>query len=129
VYLWRAVTPLLRPIRHVILDYSTRIPNGAKIRIERDAMDVSADRISELIAKEHIQFLRHITRPRDFLKHIDWMRGNTSILVQTDFALVHYVAGDVDRACEMFRELEIALGQLPPSYRTYIGPIIKALAD
>ncbi len=38
IYLWRVVTPLHRPMRSVLLDYSTRIPEGGPdVYVRRDA--------------------------------------------------------------------------------------------
>jgi hypothetical protein len=127
VYLWRVVTPLLRPIRHIVLDYSVRIPNGEKLRMPRDGLQAAADNVSNLIAAGHIEAARAVRRPEDFLRHVAWIERNDSILLQTDLALVRYVAGYTEIALEMFRTLEKAVDRLPASQQPYIGPIITAL--
>lgn len=100
VYLWKVVTPLHRPMRHVILNYSDRIfPKSREdIYIRKDAYRESADVIRALVST-HMGYLRSIRQPSDFLRHIEWMMGNGSDHFRFDLALTYFRIGKV-RQCE-----------------------------
>jgi hypothetical protein len=78
VYLWRVVVPLYRPMRRVYLDYSTRIPNGEKLLIDPKDLVASASTFRNVIS-EHVEGLRNVKSPGDFLALIAYMMGNTFI--------------------------------------------------
>jgi hypothetical protein len=107
IYLWRVVTPLHRPMRHVILNYSNRIfpESGEDIYIDENAYADSAERIRALVSK-HMGYVRSIRRPRDFLRHIDWMMGNDSDHFRFDLALTYFRIGNVRNCREILRSLK-----------------------
>src|SRR5262249_47729207 len=90
VYLWKVVTPLLRPIKGIRLDYSERI-FGAEptLYVRRDAFEESAEMVREIISG-HLEDLRGIRRPADFLRHTTRVMEGP-LLARLDRALVHYV--------------------------------------
>jgi hypothetical protein len=111
VYLWRVVTPLYRPMRRVRLDYSNRIPKGERLFVNRDAIGESAQMFCEIIAG-HIQFLRSVERPQDFLRHISpWIR-NPSINFRFDLALTYYLIGNVSEARQIILQLDAEIARL-----------------
>ena len=61
---------------------------------------MSADVIRSLIRSEHVQFLKRMRGPADFLRHIAHMIGNSSILFRIDLGLTHYLVGNIDRCVD-----------------------------
>jgi len=105
VYLWKVVTPLHRPMRHVILNYSDRIfPKSREdIYIRKDAYREPADLIRALVST-HMGYLQSIRQPRDFLRHIDRMMGNESDHLRFDLALTYFRIGKV-RECQVILQM------------------------
>src|SRR5258705_9084034 len=69
VYLWKVTTPLLRPMRRVILNYSDRISKGEpNLYIRKDSFEESAENIRNIISDD-VEYLRSIRHPHDFLRH------------------------------------------------------------
>ena len=65
VYLWKVVTPLLRPIGSVILNYSDRISGTEKeLYIKKDAFEQSAENIRNIISKHIRLFAKNSTSAR-----------------------------------------------------------------
>ena len=124
IYLWRAITPLHRPMQHPFLDYSERIPNGQKVFINRSAYQESADTIRSIIT-EHIPFLRRILQPQDFLRHIEPKIRNRSILFRIDLALTYYLVGKRSQSIEIFRELDVEVDRLDEMQQQYVLPLVK----
>lgn len=106
IYLWRVVTPLHRPMRHVILNYSDRIfpETGDDIYVNKETFDASVDLIRSLIIK-HMNYLQSIRRPEEFLGHIDWMMGNDSDHFLMDLALTYFRVGRADECRAIVRKL------------------------
>ncbi len=128
IYLWRVVTPLHRPMRSVLLDYSTRIPeSGPDVYVHRDAYKESADAIRALIG-EHMGYLQRIRGPQDFLRHVEWMIGNPSINFRFDLALTYYRVGEVQQCKDILRELDVEVGQLDATFRMPVDEVIKQVA-
>jgi len=117
IYFWKVVTPLHRPMRHVILDYSDRVvpETGEDIYIDRSAYKDSAERIRALVSA-HMEDLRRIKTPKDFLRHIDWMMGNDSILFRFDLALTYFRVGEVRKCGDTLRALDVEMDQRDRSY-------------
>jgi hypothetical protein len=124
VYLWKVVTPLLRPMRYVVLDYSERI-FGAEptLYIRRDAFEESAEMVRQIIGG-HIEYLRGVRRPADFLRHTSRV-AEGPLLARLDRALMHYVAGDVPQAASMLRALDEEADGWDSGRREYVGPLLK----
>jgi hypothetical protein len=112
IYLWRVVTPLHRPMRHVILNYSDRIfpETGGDIYVHEDTFDASVDLIRSLIII-HMNYLQRIRRPEDFLGHVEWMRGNDSDHFLMDIALTFFRVGRADECGDILRKLARELDQ------------------
>jgi hypothetical protein len=106
IYLWRVITPLHRPMRHVILDYSDRIlpESGEDILLKEDNFQASLDLIRPLIIK-HMNYLQSVRRPVDFLRHIDWMIGNQSAHFLLDLALTYFRVGRRRESSDILRKL------------------------
>jgi hypothetical protein len=127
VYLWKVVTPLLRPIGSVILNYSDRISGTEKeLYIKKDAFEQSAENIRNIISK-HIDSLRRIQRPHDFLRHACWVVDGSPALERLDQALVHYLIGNVRQAVKALRALEEEVDQWDLRRQEYIGPLLKQI--
>src|SRR6266545_3898738 len=112
IYLWKVVTPLHRPMRDVILDYSDRIfpETGEDIYIYKDDYERSIDRLRALVAN-HMAGLSRIRSPCDFLRHIDWMRGNKSTLFRFDLALTYFRIGRVRECANLLCALDSEIDQ------------------
>jgi hypothetical protein len=125
VYLWRVVTPLLRPIGSVILTYSARIPeSGEDVYVRREAFEQSAENIRSIISG-HIEYLRGIRHPHDFLRHASWVVDGSPLLQRFDQALVHYLIGNVQHSVRALRALDKEVDQWGAGRREHIGPLLK----
>ena len=128
VYLWRVVIPLHRPMRSVILDYSDRIPDtGEDVYIKPDAYKESAEKIGVFI-REHLEYLRNVRRPEDFLRHVGWMIGNPSISLRFDLALTYYRLGKVRQCEQIVCALDVEVAQLDPKMRLPFHDVVKHVA-
>jgi hypothetical protein len=127
VYLWKVVTPLLRPIRHVTLDYSERI-FGAEptLYIRRDAFEASAEMVREIIGG-HVEYLRGVRHPHDFLRHASWVVEGSPLLARLDQALIHYVIGNVPQSVRVLRALDKEADDWDSGRREYVGPLLKQI--
>ena len=96
-YLWRVVTPLYKPANPVFLTYSKRLSKGGYLRLTREALDETAERIASIMSPGHLSYLRRVRGPKEFLKHVGWMAGNTMLNFRVDLALTHYLLGNVDQ--------------------------------
>jgi hypothetical protein len=104
-YLWRVVMPLYRPANTVILNYSSRIPNGEKLPLSREGFEEACDRFLKIVLDGHLTYLRDLRRPKDFLEHIAGMVGNTTPVFRLDLALTHYMLGNVRECVKILEEL------------------------
>jgi hypothetical protein len=121
-YLWRVITPLYRPANPVFLTYSDRISKGY-LRLTREALDETAEHIASIMSPGHLSNLRRVRGPKEFLKHVGWMAGNTNFRV--DLALTHYLLGNVDQCIKILERLP--LEDLPPPFRVHIVPFFTEL--
>ena len=123
-YLWRVITPLYKPANPVFLTYSERISKGY-LRLTREALDETAERIASIMSPGHLSYLRRVRGPKEFLKHVGWMAGNTMLNFRVDLALTHYLLGNVDQCIEILGRLP--LEDLPPPFRVHIVPFFTEL--
>jgi hypothetical protein len=127
VYLWKVVTPLLRPLRSVMLNYSDRI-SGSKpdVYIRDHAFEASAEHIRTIIS-ERVEYLRGIRHPDDFLRHASWVVDGSPLLARFDQALMRYVMGNVQQAVEALRALDKEVDGWDADRKEYVGPLLKQL--
>jgi hypothetical protein len=123
-YLWRVITPLYKPANPVFLTYSDRISKGY-LRLTREALDETAERIASIMSPGHLGYLRRVRGPKEFLKHVGWMAGNTMLNFRVDLALTHYLLGNVDQCIKILERLP--LEDLPPPFRVHIVPFFTEL--
>jgi hypothetical protein len=122
--LWRVITPLYKPANPIFLDYSDRISKGY-LRLTREALDETAEHIASIMSPGHLSYLRRVRGPKEFLKHVGWMAGNTMLNFRVDLALTHYLLGNVDQCIEILGRLP--LKDLPPPFRVHIVPFFTEL--
>jgi hypothetical protein len=128
VYLWRVVTPLYRPIRNIILDYSERVSGSQReIYLNRDDYEKSANDIFAIIAGPHIEYLQKIRRPQDFLRHTSWIVDGSPALYRLDHVLTHCLIGNMRHATDMLRAVDREVDQWDAARREYIQPLVKQL--
>ena len=124
-YLWRVITPLYKPANPVFLTYSKRISKGGYLRLTREGLDETAERIASIMSPGHLSYLRRVRGPKEFLKHVGWMAGNTGLNFRVDLALTHYLLGNVDQCIKILERLP--LEDLPPPFRVHIVPFFTEL--
>jgi hypothetical protein len=124
-YLWRVITPLYMPANLLFLDYSKRISKGGYLRLTREGLDETAERIASIMSPGHLSYLRRVRGPKEFLKHVGWMAGNTMLNFRVDLALTHYLLGNVDQCIKILERLP--LEDLPPPFRIHIVPFFTEL--
>ena len=124
-YLWRVITPLYMPANLLFLDYSKRISKGGYLRLTREGLDETAERIASIMSPGHLSYLRRVRGPKEFLKHVGWMAGNTMLNFRVDLALTHYLLGNVDQCVKILERLP--LEDLPPPFRVHIVPFFAEL--
>src|SRR3981189_3719884 len=123
-YLWRVITPLYKPANPVFLTYSDRISKGY-LRLAREAVDETAERIASIMSPGHLSYLRRVRGPKEFLKHVGWMAGNTTLNFRVDLALTHYLLGNVDQCIKILERLP--LENLAAPIRSNIVPFFAEL--
>ncbi len=105
--LWRVITPLYKPANRLYLTYSATISKGGYIRLTREGLDETVERITSVMSPGHLSYLRRVRGPKEFLKHVGWMAGNTSLNFRVDLALTHYLLGDVDQCLKILEGLPL----------------------
>ena len=124
-YLWRVITPLYMPANPLFLDYSDRISKGGYLRLTREGLDETAERIASIMSPGHLSYLRRVRGPKEFLKHVGWMAGNTMLNFRVDLALTHYLLGNVDQCIKILERLP--LEELAAPIRLHIVPFFTEL--
>lgn len=115
-------------MRSVILDYSNRIRGtGEDVYINPNAYKESAEKIGVFI-REHLEYLRNVRHPEDFLRHVGRMIGNPSISLRFDLALTYYRLGKVRQTEHIVRALDLEVDQLDPKMRLPFHDIVKHVA-
>jgi hypothetical protein len=104
-YLWRVITPLYMPANLLFLDYSKRISKGGYLRLTREGLDETAERIASIMSPGHLGYLRRVRGPKEFLKHVGWMAGNTTLNFRVDLALTYYLLGNADQCIKILEGL------------------------
>ena len=123
-YLWRVITPLYMPANLLFLDYSDRISKGY-LRLTREGLNETAERIASIMSPGHLSYLRRVRGPKEFLKHVGWMAGNTMLNFRVDLALTHYLLGNVDQCIKILERLP--LENLAAPIRSNIVPFFTEL--
>jgi hypothetical protein len=124
-YLWRVITPLYKPANPIFLTYSKRLSKSEYFRLTREGLDETAERIASIMSPGHLSYLRRVRGPKEFLKHVGWMAGNTTLNFRVDLALTHYLLGNVDQCVKILERLP--LEDLPPPFRVHIVPFFAKL--
>jgi hypothetical protein len=124
-YLWRVITPLYMPANPVFLDYSKRLSKSRYFRLTRETLDETAEHIASIMSPGHLSYLRRVRGPKEFLKHVGWMAGNTMLNFRVDLALTHYLLGDVDQCIKILERLP--LENLAAPIRAHIVPFFTEL--
>jgi hypothetical protein len=110
-----------------ILNFSDRISgNEPELYVRRDAFEQSAEDIRNIIS-EHIEYLRGVRYPHDFLRHASWVVEGSPVLERFDQALIHYVIGNVLHATKVLRALDNEVDQWDAARQQYIGPLLKQI--
>ena len=124
-YLWRVIMPLYLPVNTIILNYSTRISDGEPVRLTRSELSETAERIAASMSPGHLSYLRKVKGPKEFLKHVNWMAGNTMVNFRMDLALTHYMVGNVHECIKILES--IPLESLPPKLHNSVVPFVTEL--
>jgi hypothetical protein len=124
-YLWRVITPLYMPANPVFLDYSKRLSKSRYFRLTRGTLDETAEHIASVMSPGHLSYLRRVRGPKEFLKHVGWMAGNTMLNFRVDLALTHYLLGNVDQCIKILERLP--LENLAAPIRAHIVPFFTEL--
>ncbi|MFC0241483.1 hypothetical protein [Rhodopseudomonas telluris] len=102
--LWRVVTPLHRPLDGITLTYGNIISGPDNTRVKVDDLQRAAE-VVEQYARNEVGPLRSLQAPAQFLQHIAWRGGSESEPVQLDFALTHFLVGNVSEALRRLKLL------------------------
>jgi hypothetical protein len=93
--LWKVVVPLYTPMHLLILDYSTQIgPRGDWLTIEKHEIQDAAQRVTGYILDGHLDHLKRLRGPKEFLEYVSWMIGNTTDHFLFDYAMTQYMLGN-----------------------------------
>jgi hypothetical protein len=93
--LWKVIAPLYIPMRCLYLDYSNIIgPRGPWLEISVDEIQDAADRVTGFILDGHLEHLKRLRGPKEFLEHISWMIGNDTDTFLFDYAMTQYMLGN-----------------------------------
>jgi hypothetical protein len=88
-------------------------------------LDETAERITSIMSPGHLSYLRRVRGPKEFLKHVGWMAGNTMLNFRVDLALTHYLLGNVDQCIKILERLP--LEDLDAPIRSHIVPFFTEL--
>jgi hypothetical protein len=113
----------------VIPDYSDRISGSEpELYIRKDAFGESAEKVRDIIAG-HIDYLRQVRHPADFLRHASWVVEGSPVLQRLVQALIHYVIGNVPQSERALRALNAEVGEWDARRREYVGPLLKQIVQ
>jgi hypothetical protein len=108
--LWKVVVPLYRPMHLLMLNYSTIIgPPRSLLTIEKDEIKDAAERVTGFILDGHLEHLKRLRGPKEFLEYISWMIGNNTDHFLFDYAMTQYMLGN-HSACLASLEAIVANG-------------------
>lgn len=91
-------------------------------------MTERAAEVVEQCVRNEVAPLRALRTPSQFLRHIAWKTGNESEVVQLDFALTHFLVGNVAEALRILRSL-MARPEEFPVHRSLVCQALAALED
>jgi hypothetical protein len=103
-YLWRLVLPLYRFTSRLVLNYSSRIPDGEYVHLSKAKPRQSADEVTRIILDD-IPKLDPIREPGDFLDCVDWMIGNASPAFLLDLGVTYFLVGRSHEAVSVLSEV------------------------
>ena len=132
--LFRVVMPLYRPGEYFSLNYSNTISgeHAGLFLVDRKAYAESASIVLDKI-NPHIEPLRNLHGPREFLGYISWMASNRMMPVRLNFGLTHYLLGNLQQATDIFRGMERDLADYKPQrqdrYRSVITQVLDLLEN
>lgn len=128
--LFRVVMPLYRPFQNFSLTHSRPISGDhvGLFHVDRRAYQESADIVFAKM-REHIEPLRRLSSPREFLSYISWMSGNRMMPVRLDFGLTHCLLGNLRQATDIFREMERDLADYNQRRQDVYRPVILQILD
>lgn len=117
-YFWYVVIPLYTPLDFFALDGSKRFHDPVYLRAEN--VDEVSRHLHRIIMDGHLELLRNVCTPKDFLAYGKASDGTVYIYE----ALTHYVLGNVSRCRNTFRKRAEEL-RLADSKTTAIRELIR----
>lgn len=128
--LFRVVMPLYRPFENFSFSHSRMIDgdHAGLFHIDKKAYKESAAIVFDKI-NPHIEPLRQLRVPRDFLSYISWMAGNTMLGVRMDFGLTHYLLGNEQEALGIFRRMDLDLDGYKLPTQQQCRPMLRQILD
>jgi hypothetical protein len=125
--LWKVVMPLHRPHDDLMLTYGIMISGPDNFRVRVDEPKQAAEAVLRCVRGE-VDSLRALKGPAQFLQHIAWRSGNESEPVQLDFALTHFLIGNVAEALRILRWLATR-EEVFAVHRNLVRQALAALED
>ncbi|PZA09197.1 hypothetical protein DNX69_24120 [Rhodopseudomonas palustris] len=113
--LWKVVMPLHRPFDTLVLTYGTIIAGPDDHRVKVDDVERAAEVVKQCLRHE-VQALRDLEGPPQFLQRISRMSDSEFELVQLDFALTHFLIGNVSEARRILRS-QMERPEIYPTHR------------
>lgn len=128
VHVWWFVLPLYVPRKNVNLNHGDRIlsaPRDTHFRIDPDAFDASVETVREaIIAGGHVERLRGIASPANFLALLGKATNTWPIAPTLDYALTLCLVGETVEALAHLRRLRDELPRQYPRTRAIFEPTI-----
>jgi hypothetical protein len=78
--------------------------SSVELYVNKDNYGAAVDLIRSLII-EHVSYLQSIRHPEDFLRHVEWMKGNESVHFRLDLALTYARVGRAQECRDILRKL------------------------
>jgi hypothetical protein len=91
-------------------------------KITKPGLNQTAERIAAVMSPGHLSYLRKIRGPREFLKHVNWMAGNTMANFRIDLALTHYMVGNVAECIKIFESIPLEACLLSCTITSFPSP-------
>uniref|UniRef100_E6VID8 Uncharacterized protein n=1 Tax=Rhodopseudomonas palustris (strain DX-1) TaxID=652103 RepID=E6VID8_RHOPX len=123
--LWKVVMPLHRPLDTLVLTYGTIIAGPDDHRVKVDDVERAAEVVKQSLRHE-VQALRGLEGPPQFLQRISRMSDNEFEVVQLDFALTHFLIGNVSEARRILRS-QMERPEIYPTHRQVTRRAFEAL--
>ena len=129
-FLWQVIMPLYRPSNTIVLNYSSRIPDGTwKFHLSKERIAEVSEQVRQVIHDGHLEHLRTVRRPSDFLDHISWMIGNTTVTFRIDLALTHYLLGNADQCLRILKALPVESKITTRLHADLVTTLVQALEE